>query len=62
MPIVHINLLEGRNLETRDKLAVAVTETVADTLACPPERIRVILNEVPRTQWYVGGQSLASTS
>ena len=58
MPIVHVHVAEGRSPDLLAKMAVAVTQAIADTLAVPPETVRVLLDEVPKRHWLVGGVTL----
>ncbi|MCP8970507.1 4-oxalocrotonate tautomerase [Ectobacillus ponti] len=55
MPLIHIQMLEGRPEEKVTNLIQQVTETVSATLEAPKESIRVIVTEIPRTHWGVGG-------
>lgn len=59
MPLVHIHILEGRSEEKVQKLIANVSQTVADTLEVPLERVRVLVTEVPLTHWGVAGKSMA---
>lgn len=58
MPIVNIHMLEGRPRDKIEKLMVKVTEAVVSSLGVTPDRVRVIVWEIPRTHWYVGGQTM----
>ncbi|GAB6987981.1 4-oxalocrotonate tautomerase [Paenibacillus pini] len=55
MPIVNIHIMEGRSAEQVKSLIARVTETVADELNSPLEKIRVLVTEVPKTHWGIGG-------
>lgn len=57
MPIANIQILEGRAPEDKQALIRAVTAAIADTLQAKPDSIRVILQEVPREHWGIGGIS-----
>ena len=46
MPTVHIDLLEGRSLDQKRALVKKVTEAICETAACPPEAVKIILNEM----------------
>ena len=59
MPLVQIELLDGRSTETISRLMREVTDAVANSLDIPDERVRVIVRDVPRTHWSVGGTPLA---
>jgi 4-oxalocrotonate tautomerase len=58
MPFVQIQMLEGRDDEKKRQLIVAVTNAICETLAAPPESVRVVLTDVPKTHWGVGGKTM----
>jgi len=60
MPVVRIDMWEGRGKETRWKLIRAVSEAVSKTLDVPTEHVRVILNEIPKENWGIGGEPASS--
>ncbi len=47
MPIVQIDLLEGRTIEQKRALVEKVTEAVAETVNCPKENVTIILRDMP---------------
>ncbi|WP_123039637.1 4-oxalocrotonate tautomerase [Cohnella candidum] len=55
MPIINIQLMEGRPPEKIKSLIVKVTDAVAEELNSPKDRIRVLVSEVPKTHWGIGG-------
>ncbi|WP_053363358.1 4-oxalocrotonate tautomerase [Bacillus sp. FJAT-27251] len=57
MPIINIQIFEGRSGEIIEKLIEDVTATVGETLNAPKENIRVIVTEVKKTHWGIGGRS-----
>jgi len=57
LPLINIQVLEGRPQEKIDALMKNVTETVSETLDAPKKSIRVIVTEVPKTHWCIGGVS-----
>lgn len=59
MPIVEISLVAGRDPHDLQELMRRVTQAVADSLAAPPERIRIPVHEVPAHLWSVGGPTKA---
>ncbi|MBI2370309.1 MAG: 4-oxalocrotonate tautomerase [Deltaproteobacteria bacterium] len=59
MPIVRIELLEGRTAEQKETLIHNITKTVCDTLEVTPERVRVLLFEVPPSHWGVAGTPMS---
>ena len=57
MPIAQIQILEGRTPEQKRTLIRAVNEAIAQALQANPESIRVIIQEVPKEHWGIGGTS-----
>lgn len=57
MPIAHINIMEGREDEKKEKLIAAVTDAICESLGSPREAVRVLIHEVPKSQWGIGGES-----
>lgn len=55
MPIVHVEVLEGREAHELQQAMSAVTDAVVRTLSVRPEQVRVLVSEVPTTHWAVGG-------
>ncbi|MDQ0190278.1 2-hydroxymuconate tautomerase [Alicyclobacillus cycloheptanicus] len=59
MPLVQVHILEGRSDEMRKRLITEVTAAVSRALDAPEESIRVLLYELPKQHWAVGGKSMA---
>lgn len=59
MPIVRIELLEGRSAAMKRDLIRGVTEAVVAALAVAPGQVRVLLHELPAEHWAVGGETMA---
>ena len=60
MPIIRIELIEGRTPELKEELIRRVTDAVVATLAVQPAQVRVLLYELPPEHWAVGGRSKAA--
>ena len=56
MPVVTIQMERGRPLEMKRALADAVTAAVAGALQVPPDWVTIIIDEVERENWAVGGR------
>lgn len=54
MPIVEITLFEGRDEETKGKIARAVADAVAEHTRNHMADVHVIFHDVPRTSWWRG--------
>ena len=59
MPIIHIEIAQGRTADELLKLGTSVSQTAAESLSVPVSTIRVLVLEVDPTLWFSGGQSLA---
>lgn len=57
LPFIQIQMMEGRSQKEIDALIKKLTNTVSETLDAPKENVRVIVNEVPKTHWGIGGAS-----
>lgn len=55
MPLIHVNMIEGRSREKVTEVIENITTTVAETLDAPVETIRVLVTEVPSTHWGIAG-------
>jgi 4-oxalocrotonate tautomerase len=55
MPIVHIELLEGRSIEQKREMVKKVTDAIVETTACPVDAVRVVLCEMPQAHLSEGG-------
>ncbi len=56
MPVIRIDLWEGRTLEQKDALIKKVTEATVKALKVAPVNVIVILNEVSKDHWGVAGE------
>lgn len=55
MPIIRLEMFEGRPDEMKNELIKRVSEATADVLKVPLEHVQCILTEVPRKHWARGG-------
>ncbi len=56
MPIAQINIIEGRSNEQKEMLIREVTDAISRSLDAPVESVRIILNEMPKQHFGIGGQ------
>ncbi|HHW07783.1 MAG TPA: 4-oxalocrotonate tautomerase [Clostridia bacterium] len=61
MPIVTIEMLEGRTVEQKRALAEAVTKAVCDTCNCPAERVTIVIHDMPKTNIAKAGKLMSDT-
>jgi len=55
MPLVRIEMWEGRSEEQKENLIRNVSDTVARTLDVSLDHITVILYDVPKSHWGIKG-------
>lgn len=58
MPIININIMEGRPKEKIERVIADITETIITTLEVPKETVRVIVTEIPKSHWGIAGESV----
>jgi 4-oxalocrotonate tautomerase len=59
MPIIRVELIEGRTPELKEDLIAALCEATIRTLDVKAESVRVILYEIPKTHFSIAGKSVA---
>lgn len=55
MPVVTIQLWEGRTLNQKRRLVGAITEAMVEHAGASPEALHVILHEIPKENWGRAG-------
>ena len=55
MPIIHVHMFEGRTVDQKRKMVVAMTEAVVKSLDVKPEAVRIIMHDIPRHNIAVAG-------
>lgn len=55
MPLIHIELIEGRSQEQLKNLVADVTVAVVKNTGAPAEHVHVVLNEMQKNRYAVGG-------
>ncbi len=58
MPIAQINIIEGRSDEQKEKLIKKVTQAIHEAIDAPEQNVRVIINEMPKQHFGIGGESV----
>ena len=55
MPVVTVQLWEGRTLEQKRALVQAITDAMVEHAGAKPDGLHVILQEIPRENWGRAG-------
>lgn len=57
MPIIQAHILEGRSSEQKRALIRSITEAVVKSLDVPAESVRVIVSEMEKDAYGIGGRT-----
>lgn len=57
MPIVQVNMLEGRSVAQKRRMIAAVTDALVQSLEVPPESVRILIQELDPEHFAVAGTS-----
>ncbi len=55
MPIVQIDMKEGRTVEQKRQLVKKLTDVIVETAECSPEAVTIILREMSTTNFGNAG-------
>ncbi|KRL68509.1 2-hydroxymuconate tautomerase [Companilactobacillus versmoldensis] len=55
MPLVHIDLIAGRSPEQLKGMVKDVTDAIVKNTGAPAEHVHVVLNEMKKEHYAVGG-------
>lgn len=59
MPIIRVELLEGRTREQKQAFAKAVTDSFVATCGGTPQSVQVVFQNVASDDWAAAGQLLS---
>jgi len=62
MPIIRIEMFEGRNSEDKRRIIKEVTEGFCRATGANPEAVHVVLQDVSQEDWGRGGISFVDRS
>jgi 4-oxalocrotonate tautomerase len=55
MPVVRVSMYDGRSLDQKRELVKGITEVVSKVTGVKPEGIHVVIDEIKRENWSIGG-------
>ena len=55
MPIVTVNIKEGRTVEQKREMTKRVTQAICETMVVRPAAVRIIINEMKNENFAIGG-------
>ena len=57
MPLAEITMIEGRTEDQKRAVIEKVTQALVEAVGAPIQTVRVVIREVPKTNWGIGGVS-----
>lgn len=60
MPIIRVELLEGRSVDQKREFADVVTREGARILGCTPEAINIVFADIARDDWSLAGKLMSA--
>ena len=57
MPVVIVEMWEGRTAELKEKLIKGITKVFEETLGTKPESLHIVIHDVPKSNWGMRGQA-----
>ena len=55
MPLIHIELFEGRSYDQKKELAAAITRETVRVLACADTAVDIIFTDIKKQDWATAG-------
>ncbi len=55
MPLIHIELFEGRTAAQKKELAVAITRETVRVLQCSENAVDIIFTDIKKQDWATAG-------
>ena len=55
MPVVIVEMWEGRTLEQKRQLAEGITSSF-EKIGTPKEVVQIIIKDIPKHNWAIGGK------
>ena len=56
MPLIRVEMFEGRSTEKKRELVEALTRETVRVCGCSPEAVMILIQDVKKSDWGVGGQ------
>jgi 4-oxalocrotonate tautomerase len=56
MPMIRIEMFEGRTSEQKRACAEAVTKAWVETCGGTPQSVQIIFSDVAKSDWAIGGR------
>ena len=57
MPIVRVEMLAGRDADTKQRIASEITEVISRNTGAAPDHVYVMFSDVAHADWAVAGRT-----
>lgn len=61
MPIITVEMLEGRTLEQKKAMVEAITKSVSEICNCTRESVTIVIHDMPKTNIAKGGKLMSES-
>ena len=55
MPVVTIQMWDGRTVEQKRELVKAITKAMVDIAGASPDKLYIIIHDIPKVNWGMNG-------
>jgi len=55
MPLIHVEMFEGRTPEIKREFVEAITRETCRVLKCAPDAVEIVMRDVKKSDWASGG-------
>lgn len=62
MPIIRVEMFEGRDEEQKSRLAKGLTDAFVESCGGKPESVHVVISDIAPQNWAVAGQLVSKKS
>jgi len=56
LPVVIVEMWEGRTVEQKEKLIKSIARAFQESLGTKPESLSIVIHDVPKTNWGSKGE------
>ena len=56
MPILRVEMWEGRSVEQKRRLVRELTDVFASVVDCDPSSVRIVITDVAKDNWAIDGE------
>ncbi len=62
MPIIRVEMWEGRDTQTKKNLVEKLTQVTSEVLNCPKQAVTIVIYDIPKHNWAQEGKLASEQS